>query len=200
MNRQQVTPELNQLARNYSRAFPTHPKLAVDKGWLYGAWIVGHRQKQHYYGQYPGGFLKRLQAMFPNAKTVLHAFSGMVEKGTFSNAHEYTIDINPHLSPDIIAKVEDFTSPLRFDLILADPPYTKDDAAKYGFPPPNKKKCVENLAKHLQPSGSLCWLDTFLPPKIPLLLFVGTIAIMQSRNHRVRMLSIFKRSTDEVSI
>lgn len=196
MDRNELTPELECLANNYSKAYPNYPKLIVDKGWLYGIWIAGNRYKSahQFYGEYPGGFLKRLGALFPDAKVVLHAFSGMVEKGTFPNAHEYKIDINPDLSPDIIGNVEDFSTTLQFDLILADPPYTKDDAVKYGYPLPNKKKCVENLAKHLCSGGYLCWLDTLLPMhKSTLLLFIGTIGVIQSGNHRIRLLSIFRR-------
>lgn len=196
MNRIEMLPELEGLADNYSKVFPNYPKLIVDKGWLYGVWVVGNRyaSKHGFYGEFPGNFLKRVVALFPNAKTVLHAFSGMVEKGMFVGAQEYTIDANPDLSPDIVGNVESFSASQQFDVILADPPYTKEDAGKYGLPLPNKKKSVANLAHHLSNEGYLCWLDTMLPMHTKTsLLFVGAIGVIQSGNHRVRLLALFRK-------
>lgn len=196
MNRIDVEPELRLLANNYNQAFPQRPILIVDKGWLYGVWVVGqHYASGHgYYGEFPGGFLKRIVALFPGAKKVLHAFSGVVGKSNFPNAEEYTLDINPQLSPDIVGRVETFSIPQRFGLIVADPPYTKEDAARYGYGMPNRRKSVVNLAEHLQEGGYLCWLDTLLPLwKKASLTLVGLIGVVQSANHRTRLLSIFKK-------
>lgn len=193
--------ELRVLAGNYNRGFPKRPVLIMDKGWLYGIWVVGqHYASGHgYYGEYPAGYLKRLAVMFSGrAKVVLHAFAGVVEKGLFEGAKEYTLDVNPALKPDVISRVEDFSSRFRFDLILADPPYTKEDAKRYGFGMPNRRKSVAKLADHLVAGGYLCWLD-IMPPqwKKANLLLLGTIGIVQSSNHRVRLLSIFRKNAVE---
>ena len=81
-----------------------------------------------------------------------------------------------------------------FKLIIADPPYTPEDAKKYGYKMPNRKKVLSECYKVVCPGGYLVWLDTRVPMwRKKEWKMVGTIGIVRSSNHRVRMVFIFKR-------
>ena len=38
-----------------------------------------YRVKTGYYGRYPPGYLRRIRALFPDKRNVLHLFSGKVD-------------------------------------------------------------------------------------------------------------------------
>src|SRR5438477_11335869 len=52
-----------------------------EEGRIVGTWIMGndYRVKSEYYGGYPAGYLRRIKALFPDKRRVLHVFSGKVE-------------------------------------------------------------------------------------------------------------------------
>ena len=62
---------------NYVRetGFPRSLFHAED-GRVVGTWIMGndYRVKSEYYGGYPAGYLRRIRALFPEKKSVLHLF------------------------------------------------------------------------------------------------------------------------------
>ena len=64
---------------NYVRVtkFPRSLFVAED-GRTVGTWIMGndYRVKSGYYGGYPAGYLRRIAALFPDRRKVLHVFSG----------------------------------------------------------------------------------------------------------------------------
>jgi len=192
---------LKERAENYNKMFPNYPSIIVDKDWLYGMWVIGnnYHSKKNYYGEYPPSYLKRVYSLFPDAKNVLHLFSGVVESGLWLN--ECRFDIKPELKPDVIGdahKLSNYFSKELFDLILADPPYSNEDAMHYGTPMINRNKVVKECYYVLKAGGFLCWLDQVLPMyrKIEFRL-VGIIGIVRSTNHRFRVLSIFQKIGDD---
>ena len=52
-----------------------------EDGRIVGTWIMGnnYRVKSGLYGGYPHGYLKRIRALFPDKKNILHLFSGCVD-------------------------------------------------------------------------------------------------------------------------
>ena len=53
---------------------------------------------------------------------------------------------------------------------------------------------VKECYKILKPGGYLCWLDQILPMyKRELFKFVGTIGMVRSVNHRIRLVAIFQK-------
>ena len=52
-----------------------------DDNRIYGTWIMGnnYKVKSGYYGGYPAGYLRRIKALFPDKKSILHLFSGKVD-------------------------------------------------------------------------------------------------------------------------
>jgi hypothetical protein len=108
------------------------PYLGNENGWTYGTWFMGNSyQKQNdYYGGYQGNFLKRTASLFPDRQRVLHLFAGKVDLGKFPGD---TLDCRPELTPTYCANAETCEGvPLHlYDFVLADPPYSASDAARY---------------------------------------------------------------------
>lgn len=210
----------------YNKAFPARPPLAFggSSGMVTGTWMIGScyvnpsrmPDGSPFYGGYPHGYLERIHPMFPDARSVLHVFSGGL---THANARAaarvpvqpgdghaplfYTprmelVDMHgpdqgrhPTWQGDVLALPEDWEG--RFDLILADPPYSADDAKKYGCPPPNRAKIMRALREVCAKGANLVWLDQCWPMhrKTDWKTW-GTVGLVRSTNHRVRLVSMFE--------
>jgi SAM-dependent methyltransferase len=183
---------LKQRAEFYSKAFPKYPSLRVDERWIDSMWFMGNNYKgSGFYGSYPPGYVKRIMSLFPDAENILHLFSGSLPK-----SKKYTrFDINPKLC-DVCGNAENLSKYFKkkFDLILADTIYSKEDALHFGTPMINRNKTVKECVKVLRKGGYLIWLDQVLPMyrKIELLHCIA-IGIIRSTNHRFRIVSGFKR-------
>jgi hypothetical protein len=190
-------------AAAYARAFPaskaSHLQLVQEQGRdvLYGRWLGGqdYRNKTGYYGAYPPRYLPRVMALFPDVPLgamVLHAFSGSLPPGDYTR-----LDVNPRVRPDQIGSVYDVErlfADQKFQLVLADPPYSPADAAKYETGMVDRRRAIAALARVTRVGGHLCWLDTVWPMHSKRdWVTVGRIAITRSTNHRLRDLSIFER-------
>ena len=195
----------------YRAAFPDFAPLYLMNGRIEGLWIMGQNYtvKTGYYGGYPHGYLKRVMAMFPDVKRVLHLFSGCVEK---TAPEHVTIDINPDRKPDIVGNAENLSehAPGPFDLILADPPYSVEDCEHYGTPMVSRFKVVKECFKVLALGGHLVWLDQVFPMfrkvETPLvgtiylreelpdgMVQAGEIGMVKSTNHRVRAVFMYRK-------
>lgn len=148
-----------------------------------------YRNKSRYYGAYPGSYLKRVNALFPEKKNVCHLFSGSIPPGDYVR-----IDINPDNKPDIVADAENLKMKSRFDIIYADPAYSVEDSEHYGTVMVSRKKVFESCHPALEKKGHLVWLDQVFPMfskrnwKL-----IGAIGIIVSTNHRVRFTFIFEK-------
>jgi hypothetical protein len=82
--------------------------VSYEDGWAHGMWFLGNSWavKSGYYGGYPQGYLKRLRALFPDKRRVLHLFSGRVNTAEFPGD---TCDVNASLEPTFIADAHDLT-------------------------------------------------------------------------------------------
>lgn len=182
-----------QRATNYASAFPAFPPLRADARWIDGVWMLGNNYKgSGYYGAYPPGYLRRIEALFPDVSRarVLHPFAGSLR-----DVHGVRVDINPKNAPDVVANAEALPFPAgAFDLALADPPYSAEDAKRYGTPMVNRRKVLTELARVVRPGGFVVWLDTVWPmfAKRDWHCF-GQIGVVRSTNHRVRLVSLFRR-------
>lgn len=167
---------------------------------LYGMWILGqdYRNKTPYYGAYPPNFLDRIFSIFPDAEDeeTLHLFSGSLPKGTPGRR----VDINRKLKPDIVWDAHRLSAcpVLRkgVKLIVADPPYSTEDATRYGTAMIKRKVVLEECAKILQPGGWVVWLDQAMPMFSKLRLSIrlaGAIGIIRSTNHRFRVVTFFQK-------
>lgn len=93
---------------------------------------------------------------------ILNLFSGM-------NKYGVRIDLNKDVKPDIVGDAHTFANLLakstKFDLIIADPPYSTEEARDiYGTPKLNYKKWTKECDKVLTKGGLLCVYHKYLMP------------------------------------
>lgn len=182
--------------KNYTRltGFPQNIFVAED-GRVVGTWIMGndYRVKSSYYGGYPAGYLRRISALFPDKRRLLHVFSGKVDLAVMPGD---TIDVNPGLSPTFIANAHDLSAvPLeRYDLVLADPPYSVEDAERYQTTMVKRNVVMRSLAAGMASGAHVVWLDQVLPMyRKDEWAIEAVIGMVKSTNHRFRMITIFRR-------
>lgn len=202
-----MTMTLRQRAASYAHAFPefkaSHLQVVQDAGGhdvVQGIWMFGqdYKNKSAYYGAYPGNFLQRLAAMFPDyailpdmlpfGGRVLHAFSGSLPPGPYVRCDM----VQPAELQCSVADIPYEVDP--FELVLADTPYSAADSQKYKSPPPNRRAAMQGLSRVTVAGGLCCWLDTQWPMhRKDTWMTVGRIYVQRSTNHRIRLLSIFTR-------
>ena len=157
-----------------------------------------YRVKSEYYGGYPAGYLRRVRSLFPDKHRVLHLFSGKVDLTTFPGD---TVDINPDLSPTYIDDAQTLTRvPLeQYDLVLADPPYSVEDADHYQTTMV-KRNVVMRALQRLPVGAHVVWLDQVLPMyRKDAFDQEALIGMWKSTNHRFRGVTIFRRRDASVS-
>jgi hypothetical protein len=185
-----------QRIESYARltGFPRSLFVAED-GRVVGTWIMGndYRVKSGYYGGYPAGYLRRIAALFPDRRRVLHVFSGQVDLRALPGD---TVDINRTLRPTFVADAHDLSAvPLdRYDLVLADPPYSVEDARRYETTMVKRNVVLRSLAAGLSAGARVIWLDQVLPMyRKDEWVIEAVIGMVKSTNHRFRVTTIFRR-------
>ncbi|MCF3945561.1 hypothetical protein [Acidiphilium iwatense] len=173
--------------------FPRSLFIAAD-GRVVGTWIMGndYRVKSGYYGGYPAGYLRRVRALFPEKKSVLHLFSGRVDLSALPGD---TVDVNPGLAPTYVDDAQTLERvPLsRYDLVLADPPYSVEDAERYQTTMVKRNAVMRALAQ-LQSGAHVVWLDQVLPMyRKDEWAIDAVIGMVKSTNHRFRVVTVFRR-------
>lgn len=171
--------------------------LQIINGRIEGMWLLGNSygNRTEYHGAFPGNWLKRVLCMYPHdGLRVLHLFSGSLPPGNYTRFDRRT-DLGD--GPDVVGEAEnlsDYFDPDSFDLIIADPPYTGEDAEHYGTILCNRKKVIEECRKVLAPGGHLVWLDQVWPmyrkDEWDLLAMIG---VCISTNHRARFTVIWRK-------
>jgi len=181
---------------NYNKRFPDYDPIIEHNNKIYGFWLIGrwYASDTSLYGSYPPSYLRRIMTLFPDCYKILHLFSG-----TLIGDGEYvtTYDINPGYKPNICDDTRNLLNHFEsdtFELILADPPYQKRDFEVYKCKPFNKPKVVKDCSLIIKEHGFLVWMDTIMPTfsKEDWNL-AGAIALLQSTNHRIRIISIFQK-------
>lgn len=190
---------LHDRIENYVREtrFPRSLFVSED-GRIVGTWIMGndYRVKSAYYGGYPAGYLRRIQALFPEKRRVLHLFSGKVDVATLPGD---TVDINPAHNPTYIddAQTLQYVPLDRYDLILADPPYSVEDAERYQTTMVKRNRVMRALQRSA-PGTHIVWLDQVLPMyRKDAFAIDGVIGMVKSTNHRFRVVTVFRRLAAE---
>ena len=175
--------------------FPQALFQAAD-GRVVGMWIMGQNYKggSARYGSYPAGYLKRIHALFPEKKRVLHLFSGNVAKGLWPTEH--TVDIDAALEPDYTDDAQTLKRiPLpQYDLVLCDPPYSVEDADHYQTSMIKRNVVMRTLGARLRKNAHVVWLDQVLPMfRKDQFAIEAVIGMVKSTNHRVSVITIFRK-------
>jgi len=177
--------------------FPESIFIGGD-GRCVGTWIMGnnYRVKSEYYGGYPAGYLRRVKALFQDkleSTCLLHLFSGRVDTEAMPGE---TVDLNPDTNPDYVDDAQTLEKvPIeKYDLILADPPYSVEDCDHYGTPMVNRNRVLKILGKRMHQGAHLVWLDQVLPMyRKDQFSIEAVIGMVKSTNHRFRVVTVFCR-------
>lgn len=115
-----------------------------------------YKNSTDFYGAYPHSYLKRVMSLFPdvNNNNILHLFSGSLD----DNVPGIKMDIKNGKGNVVVKDAEKLSGAFsegRFELILADPPYSNEDAVHYGTPMVNRNKVVSECSKVLTDDGFL---------------------------------------------
>ncbi len=198
-----MTPE--ERVASYQRAFPKYPPPVVQQGRIYGIWVIGnnYKRKHGYYGEYPPSYLKRVNALFPEGKRVLHLFSGSLtdDDVRFRDDQQITrMDSNPNTPADVHGDaryLSRWIPPGWFDDVYADPPYNPRATEIYGQGPLNKPKVFRDVAVATRPGGHFIWLDTMCPiyRKVEWRL-MGIIGLHCGTNRVMRGVYMFEREEE----
>ncbi len=178
--------------------FPKSLFVAED-GRVVGTWIMGndYRVTSNYYGGYPAGYLRRVRALFPDKRRVLHLFSGKVDVTALPGD---TVDLNADLGPTYVDDAQTLEGvPLRsYDLIMADPPYSVEDAERYQTTMV-KRNVVMRALQRVSKGTHVVWLDQVLPMyRKDAFAIDAVIGMVKSTNHRFRVVTIFRRIDETV--
>jgi hypothetical protein len=162
---------------------------------IYGTWVMGnnYRVKSAYYGGYPPTYLRRIKALFPDKENVLHLFSGQVDQTELPGMR---VDSNPEVNPDILDDAHRLENvPVgKFDLVLADPPYSVEDCDHYKCTMVKRNVVMRALGERLQKGAHVVWLDQVLPMYRKVDFKVQAyIGMVKSTNHRFRVITIFEK-------
>lgn len=178
----------------FGQRYPGSRLYVSPSGFISGVWMLGNAYKgTGYFGSYPPEYLRRISVLFPDKKKIMHLFSGSLPA-----SKAYTrVDLNG--GPEYILDAHRLRTqfPLQaFNLIYADPPYSKDAAVRYGFPMINRKRVLEQCAEILKPGGFVVWLDTVWPMIAKKhLVLVGAIGILRSQNHVGRFCFLMQKAS-----
>ena len=192
------------------KKYPASVPYVGSDGRIYGNWMIGqdYRSRRGYYGEYPRSYLIRVMALFPpnlDPQRTLHLFSGSINR---DNCKSPTFDMDPanELRPSQRGdahRLSEYFQPDAFDIILADPPYSEEDARHYGTPLINRNKVIKEAEKVLVVGGWIVWLDQVFPmfcskngkssERYANLTFMGWISVVRSTNHRVRCAFFFQK-------
>lgn len=169
----------------------------TDTWFLARAKLKGGRK---YYGAYLGGFPERARALLGASlnEPVLHVCGGMARHYPYKlgfGPNDKTLDLDPLTEPDFVADARD-PYPTGFRAILADPPYSEQDAVSYRvgaavYPKPNT--IVRNAIDALPTGGRVGIIHYILPSPPKNARFVAACSIMCGFNNRVRVYSVFEK-------
>jgi hypothetical protein len=129
------------------------------------AWYLPRPKPDHYKGGMPlyaEEWLLELAGDILGKKdfSLLNLFCGM-------NKYGYRVDINPEVQPDLVCDAHKLSEHLdkRFDVILADPPYSDEEAKElYKTPKLNYKKWTTEATKLLNDNGLLIVYHKYVMP------------------------------------
>lgn len=152
------------------------------------------------YGGYLGGFPERARALLGVTinEPVLHVCGGLAKQYPYRGGfgpNDKTLDLDPHVGPDFL---QDCTGelPSGFKGMLADPPYSEEDARQY-FPGaeryPNPHKLMAAMLGAL-PIGHRAAMIHYVVPRCPQgARFVACVGVACGFGNRMRAFTVFER-------
>jgi hypothetical protein len=176
-------------------------------------WILA-RPKVPYYGAYPGGFVHRARELLgvTTRDSVFHVCAGRVRDYPFRGVgpNDRTLDIDAELRPDFVHDARlmltgDPANPDGWPAILADPPYSSQDAAQYRAGAEKLPAAGPLLARCLdavRPGGRVGMLHTQWPrpPKVSggyPIRAVAIVAVVAGYGNSLRAYAVYEKSLEK---
>lgn len=164
-------------------------------------WFLA-RPKVKYYGAYPSGFLSRARALLgvTGEEPVLHVCSGLVRQYPFAGwgPQDRTLDLDAELDPppDFVQSCLEPLPLGPWGAILADPPYSIEDAARYRpgalvFPLPSR--LLSNCLNALPVGHRVGLLHRQIPRPPATAKLIAAVAVYVGFNNLARVYSVFER-------
>lgn len=157
------------------------------------------KDNKKYYGAYLGGFPERARALLGVSinDPVLHVCGGMAKYYPYKNGFgklDKTLDLDPLTEPDYLQDARN-SYPKGFKAILADPPYTEQDAEHYvpgaiNYPSPNL--IMKNAMDALEP-GQRAGIIHYILPQVKGSKFIASVGVLCGFNNRIRLYSVFEK-------
>jgi SAM-dependent methyltransferase len=153
-------------------------------------------------GRFPNGFMNRVMDKWGKGK----ADKLMLFSGTFHEPGWVTVDIRPKMEPTVVANCEDLPFPAAsFDLVILDPPYSKEEARDlYELPYVHMGKALNEAARVLRPGGTMCLLHRVIPEcwrgmskdfrQLQIIAIVGMF--FATSNSSIRALTVWRKRND----
>jgi hypothetical protein len=151
------------------------------------------------YGGYLGGFPERARALLGVTidDPVLHVCGGLARLYPYPGGfgpNDTTLDLDAACEPDFLQDCRD-TLPTGFNAMLADPPYTPEDALKYdpeaNYPTPNA--IVRGMIEALKPGQRAGIIHYVVPAQPKGTRFVACVGIICGFNNRIRVFTVFEK-------
>jgi SAM-dependent methyltransferase len=166
------------------------PYTTIENGYILGTWFCG-RPTERYYGAFPKSFWPRAKQILQTNGNMLHWFSGTIGKEEGMT----TVDGNKNVEADY--HIEGISLPFpdnHFSSAFADPPYSVNDAKRYGFKYPPARSVLRELARVTKPGGRIGLLHEFLPVvKGSGCKLIGCVGILNGPQKRIRALYLFEK-------
>lgn len=172
-------------------------------------WLLA-RPKVKYPGAYPSGFLMRARALLGVGPDdpVLHVCAGKVRDGLYTSLewglNDATMDLDPELKPDYLHDARELPYPKCPDradglwaAVLADPPYTDEDADRYRpgrACRPSAETILRNSLTAVPIGGRVGILHYVWPRPPEHAQEVAVVAVGTGRNNRARWFTVFVRT------
>jgi hypothetical protein len=154
------------------------------------------------YGGYLGEFAERARALLGATidEPVLHVCGGLARLYPYRNGfgpNDKTLDLDPNCQPDFLQDARK-SLPTGFKAMLADPPYSAEDAIEYypgvsGFPSLNQ--VMKSMMAAIEPGQRAGIIGYGLPAQPKKSRFVACIDIHCGFNNRTRTFSVFERQS-----
>lgn len=153
------------------------------------------------YGGYLGGFPERARALLGISinDPMLHVCGGLAHLYPYKlgyGPNDRRLDLDPSVMPDYLQSCLD-PLPADFRAMLADPPYSEQDAREYApgeaqYPSPHK--LVANMLCSLAPGQRAGIIHYVLPRCPPNAHFVACVGVVCGFGNRMRCYSVFEKT------
>lgn len=153
------------------------------------------------YGGYPGGFLERARALLGVGinDPILHVCAGMVRDYPYRGGYgpyDATLDLDPSCEPTFLQSCLD-PLPRGYRAILADPPYSAEDAAHYApgaeaFP--SAQSVLRRMLEAVEPGRRVGILHYAAPRPPKETRFVANIAVSTGFDNKMRAYAVYERA------